>query len=79
MNSLTIKACYKALTSNDWNCHNPIFFSSSFHSDCGFDHVIHSLSDAEFHGETDGVDCGALQASVFELMERCVKVCVLLY
>ena len=26
-----------------------------FHSDCGFDHVIYTLSDAKFHGEVDGV------------------------
>ena len=26
-----------------------------FQSDCGFDHVVHTLPDAKFHGETDDV------------------------
>ena len=40
---------------------------SSFHSDCGFDHMIHTLSDAKFHDEADGINCGAIQASALNL------------
>ena len=35
-----------------------------FHSDCGLIWPQHS--DAKFHGETNGIDCRAIQASILE-------------
>ena len=36
-------------------------------SDCEFDHVIHTLSDAKFHGEADSIYCGVIGAIILEL------------
>ena len=45
-----------------------IFFPSFFcNFDCGFNHLIHTLSNAKFYGEVDGDGfyCRAIGASVF--------------
>ena len=42
-------------------------FQLFFRSDCEFNHVIHTLSNAKFHGKADGIDCEAIGASVLEL------------
>ena len=46
-----------------------------FYSDCGFDHVIYTLSDAKYHSEADGVYCRAIAASALKLWIS-IKVCV---
>ena len=40
---------------------------SFFHSDCVFDHVIHTLSDAKFRGKVDDIYCWVIGASVLKL------------
>jgi len=44
-----------------------LFFRLFFCSDCGFDHVIYTLSDAKFLGKANGIYFGAIGASVLEL------------
>ena len=42
-------------------------FLSFLHSDCEFYHVIHTMSDAKFHGEANGIYCRAIGESLLEL------------
>ena len=38
-----------------------------FHSDRGFNYLIHTQTGAKFHGEMDGIDCKGIRVSVLEL------------
>ena len=50
-------------------------FRLFFHSDCGFDHVIHTLTDAKFHGEVNGVYFLSNRSKCSRVMNHNVKVC----
>ena len=47
-----------------------------FHSDCGFGHAIHTLSDATIHGKMDGIEGRMIEISVYKLcIGHYIKVC----
>ena len=54
-------------------------FQCLFHSNCGFDHVIHTFSDAKFHSEGNGIYCEAIRANILSYKLLYKDMCVFRY
>ena len=52
-----------------------LFFLFFFHSDCEFDHVMHTMSDAKIHGEADGFYLRNNSSKCSRVMDYYIKVC----